>query len=137
MISSKLYSPPSHLPRLTISLSSTKILTSVVRRLAGIPPTTRNSPAPTVYTFLRLSVVFREIYSTRGFRLVLCADVSDLKVEYAIKTLREHIGWAKMESLKGLDPPYEPLIISERRMIRTAYFDDTAGWSNVCFSSAL
>jgi len=61
--------------------------------------------------------------SVRDFRLVLCADVSECMVEHALETL-EHIVKGRLDHLL-----YKPLIVSERRTLRTRrrYYD--AGWS--------
>lgn len=79
-------------------------------------------------THQRLFKVLREIHGARDFRLVLCADVSDDMVEDAIKTLGRVV---RMEKAKeGPDHfPYDPLIISERRTIRTRPDDHNAGKS--------
>ena len=82
--------------------------------------------------------VFREIYSTRDFRLVLCADVFDCMVEDSIEKL-EHIAKAE-EVTWGLGYlPQRPQITSERRTLRTNYMDQTAGFPRKqgIFASAL
>jgi len=65
--------------------------------------------------------VFREMHGARDFRLVLCVDVFDSLVKRAIKTL-ECLVEAE-EAKGGLDHHYKPLIISERRTIRTRPVD--------------
>ena len=63
----------------------------------------------------------------RDFRLVLCADVSDCMVD-GIETL-ERITRAE-EAVGGLDYFLQkPLIISERRTLRTRYTGQNPGWS--------
>ena len=90
----------------------------------------RREPRDRVAHFQHQSRVFREMHSVRNFRLVLCADVFDCMVEDGINTL-ERI--AKMEeAIGGLDyPRQKPLIISERRTVRTRYTDYNAGDSRV------
>jgi len=61
--------------------------------------------------------VFREVHSVRAFRLVLCADVFDCMVERAMKTLGGVVEAERVEG--GLGNLCEPLIISERRSLRT------------------
>jgi len=65
--------------------------------------------------------VFREMHRATDFRLVLCADVFDSLVERAIKTL-ECLVEAE-EAKGGLCHHYKPLVISERRTIRTRPLD--------------
>jgi len=66
------------------------------------------------------------MHNTMDFRLVLCADVSDHMVEYAIKRL-EHT----VKAEKGLGHLlFEPLIIAERRTLRTRRTDRHAGMSD-------
>jgi hypothetical protein len=68
---------------------------------------------------------FREMYTVRDFRLVLCADVPNCVVERAIQILEDNV---KAEKLKGgLGYLYEPLIISERRTLRTRPTDYNVG----------
>jgi hypothetical protein len=75
---------------------------------------------------------FRSVYYRRNFRLVLCADVSDYMVEWAVGALERIVEAAKRRG--ELDYlPSEPLIISERRMIRTRYWDCHAGRSAVWY----
>jgi len=78
------------------------------------------------------------MHSGRDFRLVLCADVFDCVVERARQTL-EH--FVKAEKAKGgLDYLLrEPLIISEKRTIRTRDSDHNVGWSKewIVIASAL
>ena len=71
--------------------------------------------------------VFREMHGARDFRLVLCADVFDSVVEYAAKTLESLV--EAEEAKGGLDHRYKPLIISERRTIRTRPRDYEPGSS--------
>ena len=80
--------------------------------------------------FRRQFEVFREMHSARDFRLVLCADVIDCMVVDGIETL-ERI--TKEEgAMGGLDYLLQkPLIISERRTIRTRYCDQNVGWSRL------
>jgi len=78
--------------------------------------------------FQRQLKVFREMHSARDFRLVLCADVFDCMVVDGIETLERIV---KAESATGgfgylLQ---EPLIVFERRTLRTRYIDQNAGWS--------
>ena len=70
----------------------------------------------------------------RDLRLVLCADIFDSVVECAMGTLERH---AKAEKIKGgLDHLCKPLIISERRTIRTRPFDFQPGSSRDPFFDA-
>jgi len=72
--------------------------------------------------------VFREIHGARDFRLVLCADVFNCMMESGIETL-ERIVEAE-EARGGLGYLLQkPLVISERRTLRTRYIDQNAGWS--------
>ena len=68
--------------------------------------------------------MFHEMYNAWDFRLVLCADVSDGMMEQAIEMLEEI---AEMVQL-----PREPLIVSERRTLRTRSADRNAGFSGQC-----
>ena len=79
----------------------------------------------------RLLRVFREMYDVRDFRLVLCADVSDCMVEHGIGVLE---GVAKAGEF-----PREPLVIAERRTVRTRSTDYNVGWARGghIFASAL
>jgi len=71
--------------------------------------------------------VLQVVQNMRKFRLVLCADVSDNLVDYTIGSL-EHI--VNVETKKGgLDRLCRPLVISERRMLRTRPRDYAVGWS--------
>ena len=72
--------------------------------------------------------VFREMYETREFRLVLCADVSDPMIKYATEMLECLVN---AEKAKGrLDYLLcEPLIIVEIRSPRTRPSDDRVGWA--------
>ena len=65
--------------------------------------------------------VFREMHSVRDFRLVFCADVFDCMVEEGVETLERMVKEGHLS--------HEPLIISERRTLRTRYTDQSAGWS--------
>jgi len=70
--------------------------------------------------------VSHKVHNVRGFRLVHCADVSDCIVERAIKALERFVKAGKMKG--GLShSSYEPLIISERRLLRTRTSDYLAG----------
>jgi len=71
--------------------------------------------------------VLQDVQNIRKFRLVLCADVSDDLVDYTINSL-EHI--VNVQTAKGgLDSLCRPLVISERRMVRTRPRDYVVGWS--------
>jgi len=72
--------------------------------------------------------VFREMHNARDFRLVLCADVFDCMVVDGIEMLERMM---KVEEVTGgLDYLLQkPLIISERRTLRTRYIDQNPGWS--------
>jgi len=95
------------------------------------PPKTRKDNA---LFYQKQFGVFREMHRVRDFSLVLCADVFDSVVGYAIGTLERH---AKAEKVKGgLDHLREPLVISERRSIRTRPFDFEPGSSRDPFFSA-
>ena len=79
--------------------------------------------------------VFCEMHSTRDFRFVLCADVSNHMVEYAIKSLE-----CTLKAGKGLGHLlFKPLIICERRTLRTRHTDHREGMSGkyAVFGSAL
>ena len=66
--------------------------------------------------------MFREVYSVRDFRLVLCADVLDSSVEHAIRTLERTVE----EGKGGLG--YLPCkVIFERRILRTRNSDYSVG----------
>jgi len=69
-----------------------------------------------------------KVYSTRGFRLVLCADVCDRVVERAIQGLEDFVKAGKMEGGSS-HFPYRPLIISERRLLCTRKYDSFPGVS--------
>ena len=72
--------------------------------------------------------VSHKIHSTRGFRLVLCADVCDRVVERAIQWLEDFVKAGRMKG--GLSRfPYKPLIISERRLLRTRKYSCFPGVS--------
>ena len=71
--------------------------------------------------------VFGEMHSARNFRLVLCVDAFDCMVEGSIEML-ERV--AKAEgAVGGFGRLQKPLIISERRTLRTCYMDYNTGWS--------
>ena len=72
--------------------------------------------------------VFREMRSVRDFRLVLCVDVFDCMVEGSVEMLERA---AIVEGVMGESERLlrKPLIISERRTLRTFYLDENAGWS--------
>ena len=101
-----------------------------------------NWPIPRVSEDLRFQRqfrAFREIHSVRAFRFVLCVDVPfDCMVEDGLETLGR---FAKAEKVTGgLDYLFrEPLIISERRSLRTRFVDQNAGWSatRAVYGSAL
>jgi hypothetical protein len=78
-----------------------------------------------VLSYQRQLMVFREMYNTRDFRLVLCADVPDFMVEHALEILGRivDVGMA----MGGLSRLHEPLVISERRTLLTRYIDRNAG----------
>ena len=71
--------------------------------------------------------VFHEMHSARNFRLMLCADVADCMVKHAMETLERIVE-------EGIDHlPSKPVIVSERRTIRTRYTEDHdhgMGWSS-------
>ena len=78
--------------------------------------------------YKRRREVSHKIYSTRGFRLVLCADVCDRVVERAIRELKDFVKAGRMKG--GLSRfPYKPLIISERRLLRTRKYSCFPGAS--------
>jgi len=52
---------------------------------------------------------------------VLCADVSDCVVEQSIEILED--------IAKGAQLPQKPLIVSERRILRTRSTDHNVGWT--------
>ena len=96
---------------------------------------TREGRAADTLLYERQFRVFREMHNARDFYLVLCADVFDCMVEHAVQTL-EHIVNTK-EVNGGLDYLLcEPLIISERRTLRTRAADYNAGWSKRWFTPA-
>ena len=72
--------------------------------------------------------VFRRMHSARDFRLVLCADVFDCMAECCIETLERVV---EAEKATGrLDYlPQMPLVIFERRTLRTHYTSLNAGWT--------
>ena len=72
--------------------------------------------------------VFRGMYRVRGdFRLVLCADVPDFMVERALDILGRVVEAGKV---MGLGHSHEPLVISERRTLRTRNYDLNVGYSS-------
>ena len=72
--------------------------------------------------------VFREIHSVRDFRLVLCADISESSVGDVMKTLEDLVKAREVEG--GLDRLlYKPLIVFERRVLRTRSTDHNPGFS--------
>lgn len=84
-------------------------------------------PRDRVARFRHQFKTFREMHSARDFRLVLCVDAFDCMAEDSIKML-ERI--AKAEgAVGGLGYLQKPLIISERRVLRTSYMDLNVGWS--------
>jgi hypothetical protein len=70
--------------------------------------------------------VLREMYKTRDFRLVLCADVPYFMVEHALEILRRIVEEGK--AMGGLGHLYEPLVICERRTLHTRYGDPNPGY---------
>ena len=64
--------------------------------------------------------VFREMYSVRDFRLVLCVDVPDCFVEIAVDILEKIVNGEIFQN---------PLIISERRTLHTRKSDWDVGSS--------
>ena len=82
--------------------------------------------------------VFREMHSVRDFRLILCADVFDCVGGGAIYILEGIV--REDEANGGLNhPAHKPMIISERRTLRTRTADDRVGSSSrwAVFTSAL
>jgi hypothetical protein len=69
--------------------------------------------------------VLREMYKTRDFRLVLCADVPYFMVEHALEILRRIVEEGKV--MGGLGHLYEPLVVCERRTLHTRYGDPNPG----------
>ena len=78
--------------------------------------------------------VFRDMYSTQDFRLVLCADVPDSMVKHALEILRRVVEVGKV--VGGVGHLYEPLVISERRTLLTRDWDLSAGYSRGWFVRA-
>jgi hypothetical protein len=70
---------------------------------------------------------FRELYKTREFRLVLCADVSDFMVKHALEILQRAAEMGK--KMGGLCHRYEPLVFSEKRTLLTRFDDENPGCS--------
>lgn len=61
----------------------------------------------------RLFEVFREMYTVREFRLVLCAEVWDRAVDYAVDVLKRTV--AAEKAAKRLDYlPSEPVVVYSR-----------------------
>ena len=71
--------------------------------------------------------VLRDMYNTRNFRLVLCADVPHFMVEHALEILRRVVEAGKVT--RGFGHLHEPLVISERRTFHTRYGDKKPGWA--------
>jgi hypothetical protein len=69
---------------------------------------------------------FREVYKTREFRLVLCADVPDSMVEHGLEILRRIVEVGKV--MGGLFHLHEPLVIAERRVHLARCNDYSPGW---------
>jgi len=70
--------------------------------------------------------VFGEMYRVREFRLVLCADVQDYILKYAMRKL-ERIVEAEWKNGRLYHPLCKPLIISEIRSPGTRSGDDPVG----------
>ena len=80
--------------------------------------------------------VFREMHEALEFRLVLCADVSDLMINYTMEMLERFLKAEMMEGrLNYLR--CEPLAISEVRAPHPRPEDDRPGISSVVLASAL
>ena len=77
---------------------------------------------------------FREMYGTRDFRLILCADVVDFMVKHAVEILQRVVEAGK--AIGGFSRLYEPLIISERRTLRTRHEDHQPGCLNMWYVPA-
>ena len=74
--------------------------------------------------------VFREMHSVRDFRLVLCADVPGSPGDPKRVDMETLECIAKAEGVEeGLDCQYRPLIVFERRLLRTRPSDHNTGWS--------
>ena len=90
-----------------------------------------NWPVPRVSEDLRFQHqfrVFRKMHNIRSFRLVFCVDVFDCMVEDGVEMLGCAVKTERVTG--GLDYLFqEPLIISERRSLRTRFIDQSAGWS--------
>ena len=69
---------------------------------------------------------FREIYKTREFRLVLCADVPDFMVEHGLEILGRLVEVGK--AMGGLFHRYEPLVVAGRRVHLARCNDYSPGW---------
>jgi hypothetical protein len=79
--------------------------------------------------------MFRDMYKTREFRLVLCADVSDSMVGHDLEILGRLVEAGKV--MGGLFHLYEPLVIAERRVHLARCNDYTPGWrGNWCVPSS-
>jgi len=75
------------------------------------------------------------MHNVRNFRLVLCVDVFDCMVEDSMETL-ERVAKAE-EVVGGSDLLVQkPLIISERRTLRTCYMDQNPGWPRMGISAS-
>ena len=70
--------------------------------------------------------MFRDMYKTREFRLVLCVDTSDSMVEHGLEILGHLIEAGKV--MGGLFHLYEPLVIVERRVHLARRNDFCPGW---------
>jgi len=78
------------------------------------------------------------MHSVRAFRLVLCVDVFDCMVEDGLEMLGRVVRAEKVTG--GLDFLFrEPLIIFERRLLRSRFTDQGPGWSvtRAIYASAL
>ena len=74
--------------------------------------------------------VFREMYSVRDFRLVPCADVPGGPCIRKCADMETLECIAKAERVEGgLGCQYRPLVVFERRLLRTRPRDYNAGWS--------
>jgi len=96
----------------------------------------REKPIDRVARLRHQFKVLGEMHSARDFHLVLCVDAFDCMVEGSIEML-ERV--AKAEgAVGGFGRLQKPLIISERRTLRSCYIDRNAGWSREgVFASAL
>ena len=78
--------------------------------------------------FKRQFWLLGQMRSLRDFRLILCVDVYDCVVDYAVELL-EPIVWGE-EAEWGFVSLCEPLIVCEKRMIRGSLSDSPAGASS-------